>query len=119
MNSAALKSCLERENALVVEFLHALEAETEALMDRRAHESLQAAVQRKETLADDLAQLGAERDALLSGAGLASGPAGTDAAAAAHPELGPLWQQLHQGRGRQPRGRLARARPQQAGQGLA
>ncbi|CPO58940.1 flagellar export chaperone FlgN [Bordetella pertussis] len=69
MNSAALKSCLERENALVVEFLHALEAETEALMDRRAHESLQAAVQRKETLADDLAQLGAERDALLSGAG--------------------------------------------------
>ncbi|WP_262341906.1 flagellar protein FlgN, partial [Bordetella pertussis] len=99
MNSAALKSCLERENALVVEFLHALEAETEALMDRRAHESLQAAVQRKETLADDLAQLGAERDALLSGAGLASG--------------------LHQGRGRQPRGRLARARPQQAGQGLA
>lgn len=79
MNSAALKSCLERENALVVEFLHALEAETEALMDRRAHESLQAAVQRKETLADDLAQLGAERDALLSGAGLASGPAGTDA----------------------------------------
>ncbi|WP_262343348.1 flagellar protein FlgN, partial [Bordetella pertussis] len=82
MNSAALKSCLERENALVVEFLHALEAETEALMDRRAHESLQAAVQRKETLADDLAQLGAERDALLSGAGLASGPAGTAASAA-------------------------------------
>ncbi|WP_195830741.1 flagellar export chaperone FlgN, partial [Bordetella pertussis] len=25
---------------------------------------------------------------------LASGPAGTDAAAAAHPELGPLWQAL-------------------------
>ncbi|WP_262357096.1 flagellar protein FlgN, partial [Bordetella pertussis] len=113
MNSAALKSCLERENALVVEFLHALEAETEALMDRRAHESLQAAVQRKETLADDLAQLGAERDALLSGAGLASGPAGTDAAAAAHPLIRPgrpsaghlqQGKQLHQGRGRQPRG---------------
>ncbi len=94
MNPAALKTCLERENTLVVEFLHALEAETEALMDRRAHESLQAAVQRKETLADELARLGAERDALLSAAGLAGGPAGTDAAAAAHPELGPLWQAL-------------------------
>ncbi|WP_262354697.1 flagellar protein FlgN, partial [Bordetella pertussis] len=89
MNSAALKSCLERENALVVEFLHALEAETEALMDRRAHESLQAAVQRKETLADDLAQLGAERDALLSGAGLASGRPGPRQARLLQRGIGP------------------------------
>ncbi|OZI32614.1 flagellar protein FlgN [Bordetella genomosp. 1] len=89
-----LKTCLEREAALVVEFIAALDAEAEALLDRKAYEALHLATQRKEALTEKLVQLSQQRDALLLTLGVATGHAGTDAAAAMHPELAPIWELL-------------------------
>ena len=89
-----LKTCLERETALVVEFLAALDTEAEALVDRKAHEALHLATQQKEGLAEKLVLLSQQRDALLLALGLSTGHGGTEAAVAMHPELSPIWESL-------------------------
>ncbi|OZI75208.1 flagellar protein FlgN [Bordetella genomosp. 12] len=91
---AALARCLETETALIEQFLSALQAESAALLDRKAAQALQDAAQHKEALADQLVAASQERDRILAAMALAPGHAGTDAAAGAHAELAPLWQRL-------------------------
>jgi len=92
--SAALLICIERENALVQAFVEAVEAETLALSDRKAHDALERATREKESLAEQLVALSVQRDELLAGLGLPAGHEGTEQAVAQFPELAPGWQAL-------------------------
>jgi len=91
---AALQVCIERESVLIEAFIDAVDAEARALVDRKAHDPLRQAAQEKETLAQQLAQLGQQRDALLAGLGLPGGHAGTQQAATRFPELADSWGRL-------------------------
>lgn len=90
----ALASCIEDETALILQFQAALQAEGEALLDRKATQALKEAAEHKEMLADKLVAASQERDRILAAMGLAPGHAGTEAAAERHAELAPLWQAL-------------------------
>lgn len=94
MSAAALLNCIEREIDLVSDFIDAIEAETAALLDRKAHESLKQAAATKERLGEQLNALNRERDTLLAAMGLPPGHDGTEQAVALHPELADAWDDL-------------------------
>ncbi|MEJ2921583.1 flagellar protein FlgN, partial [Bordetella avium] len=92
--AAALRTCIETETALILQFISALQAESEALLDRKAVQSLKEAAERKEALADQLVAASQERDQVLAGLGLEAGHAGTQTAVEQFPELADSWQTL-------------------------
>lgn len=75
-------------------FVQVLEAEGAALSQRAAPAELGALTDRKNRLADQLQQLGQERDAALQALGYEPGHAGANAAAAAMPAIAPAWAAL-------------------------
>lgn len=62
----ALASCIEDETALILQFQAALQAEGEALLDRKATQALKEAAEHKEMLADKLVAASQERDRILA-----------------------------------------------------
>jgi flagella synthesis protein FlgN len=97
MSAAVLHRCLECELELIDAFNDALDAETAALMDRKAHEALRQAAESKEKLTGLLTDLSHQRDALLAAMGLPPGYQGTEQAVALHPELAETWDYLLEG----------------------
>jgi flagella synthesis protein FlgN len=94
MSATALLRCLEHELELTDAFNDALDAETAALMDRKAHDSLKLAAESKAKLANLLADLTRQRDEVLADMGLPAGYEGTELAVARHPELAETWDYL-------------------------
>lgn len=90
----SLQACLEQETALILQFATALQAESEALLDRKASHTLKEAAEHKEMLADQLVAASHLRDQVLATLGFEAGHAGTTAAVAQHPDLIELWQVL-------------------------
>src|SRR5690606_35266696 len=94
MSCQNLLACLENEQRAVTDFIALLEEESKALIERAAPQRLGELTERKTEAADQLAALGEARDAALHALGLASGHAGTQAAALQYPELSEIWQGL-------------------------
>jgi flagella synthesis protein FlgN len=89
-----LHACLLEEDALVVEFTDLLGSETVALTERQSFNALNAITESKNGIASRLHALSARRDAILAELELPAGHAGTDEAAARHPEIAPVWRGL-------------------------
>ncbi|GAA5234035.1 flagellar protein FlgN [Verticiella sediminum] len=92
--STALNHCMERELAVLRDFTALLEEETAALSTRAEPDVLAQLAERKMFARDALANLAAERDAVLAAIGLPIGHAGTQQAADADAELYVCWQDL-------------------------
>lgn len=90
----SLQSCMRQEDALITEFSSILEEETEVLVGPGNVGALQAITERKGRIAQQLVDLSAIRDGLLSKIGLPIGHAGTEQAAVLHPQLSGIWQAL-------------------------
>lgn len=89
-----LLACLTREHQAVTAFIQLLEEESQALANRAAPDAIGDISQRKTLATEELGALAQSRDAELATLGFAGGNIGAGMAAAAHPELGPAWQDL-------------------------
>ena len=85
---------MKQEDALITEFAAILEAETEVLVGPGDIDALHDITERKSGIAHKLVELSQTRDALLAEIGLPAGHAGTEQAAAQHPQLAGVWQAL-------------------------
>ena len=90
----SLQACMKQEDALITEFAAILEAETEVLVGPGDIDALHDITERKSGIAHKLVELSQTRDALLAEIGLPAGHAGTEQAAAQHPQLAGVWQAL-------------------------
>ncbi|MFG0233249.1 flagella synthesis protein FlgN [Achromobacter sp. 413638] len=90
----SLQACMKQEDALITEFAAILEAETEVLVGPGDIDALHDITERKSGIAHKLVELSQKRDALLAEIGLPAGHAGTEQAAAQHPQLAGVWQAL-------------------------
>ena len=89
-----LEQLLQRETALVQEFIDLLEREAELLLEGIDDADLADSTARKNALADTLTDIGREREAQLLVLGFDSQRAGLEAAAANHTELAEPVRQL-------------------------
>ena len=96
MSVALLRQQLQNEIESVQALAQLLHDESNALLARAQPQTLASASQRKTALFEQLQQQGLERDLLLAQLGYVSGHAGTDAAAADHPDLAGAWHDLRQ-----------------------
>ena len=90
----SLQACMKQEDALITEFAAIPEAETEVLVGPGDIDALHDITERKSGIAHKLVELSQTRDALLAEIGLPAGHAGTEQAAAQHPQLAGVWQAL-------------------------
>lgn len=90
----SLQACLQQEDALITEFSVILEEETKVLAAPADVDTLRQVTERKRGIAQQLVDLSRARDGLLADIGLPAGHAGTEQAAALHPQLSGLWQCL-------------------------
>ncbi|MFD4839085.1 flagella synthesis protein FlgN [Achromobacter sp. NPDC058515] len=90
----SLQSCMKQEDALITAFSAILEEETEVLVGQGNVAALHEITERKRDVAQQLVDLSQTRDNLLTEIGLPAGHAGTEQAAAQHPQLSGVWQAL-------------------------
>lgn len=90
----SLQACMKQEDALITEFSAILEEETKVLVGPGNVDALHDITERKGNIAQQLVDLSHTRDGLLAEIGLPAGHAGTEQAAAQHPQLSDVWQAL-------------------------
>lgn len=95
-HTADLRTCLERECALVRDFIDVLRDEALALEHPDDSAALQASTQAKNRCADDMATIAGQRDALLAEQGMPTGKPGLDAASHDDPALAQPYGELLQ-----------------------
>ncbi|WP_269494425.1 flagella synthesis protein FlgN [Castellaniella sp. S9] len=83
----ALLHCIDRQSALVREFIQTLEDESALLLDSTPNETLEALTARKNDYAQRLGELDRERAERLARLGFGSDRDGVEAAVFAHPVL--------------------------------
>ena len=94
MPADALLQALSNEMHAVQSFIHTLEEEHQALVERAAPQTLNAITARKQELAEQLESLAAARDAALTSLGFENGYKGMEAAIRQLPAVESLWLQL-------------------------